>query len=462
VGSQASKLIEVGSNGDIQIWKRLDQKTPQFYCRVWLPQEARENRRNPYKRKALGTQDLQVAKDMALEFAADVRAKVRTKESIFTVSFQKAANQFIKDLEARLKTGEIPQNKLKRNQTSIERYLIPYFKDKSIDAIDGDALEGFLKWRRDYYTSGPGRAQTYVEFLRNGKKLQRPLAGSRIPAGSTLAKDLVSISLMLDFAKAKRWISRKPDMPKLKIVSNRRPDFSSEDQERILGYFRAMDSKDGITMKDRERTSRTVNRSWALLEYFVRFMLITGVRVQEAHGLKWKHIELKDPIYNDVEWRRYGSNEPVSPENSWKPLGPETRIRVRIPRNLVGLKSPSHARIVIPTSNGFTIVEQLKSMYVVFDERTPQPEDPLFMHPNQTPIGSFRNAFGTLLDKLNLRKQDEISRSLTSLRHTYACNRLRRGTSVYVLCKNMGTSEAMIRDHYDHLIAEEFAESLED
>ena len=422
--------------------------------------EARENRRNPYKRKALGTRDLATAKNLALEFAADVRAKVRTKESIFTVPFTKAAKAFIQDMKTRVASGEMSPNKLKRSRTSLERYLIPYFKDKSINAIDEDALKRFLDWRKDYYSTGPGRNQTHVEFIKDGKRLRRPLTGSRIPSGSTMAKDLVSVSLLLDFAKTKRWIGTKPDLPKIKVVSNRRPDFSPEDQERILGYFRAQNPRDGITIKHRETSSRSVNRSWALLEYFVRLMLITGVRVQEAHGLKWKHVELKDPVYKDVEWRRYGSGEVVDIDIPKSPS--DGKIRIRIPRNLQGLKSPSHARMVIPTADCFTIIRQLRSIYVVFDERTPEPDDPLFMHPDHTPIRSFRNSFGTLLDTLGLKKQDGISRSLTSLRHTYACNRLRRGTSVYVLCKNMGTSEAMIRRHYDHLIAEEFAGSLED
>ena len=47
----------------------------------------------------------------------------------------------------------------------------------------------------------------------------------------------------------------------------------------------------------------------------------------------------------------------------------------------------------------------------------------------------------------------EQTRTLYSLRHTYATNELLAGTDIHTLAKQMGTSVAMLEAHYSKLTA---------
>jgi integrase len=66
----------------------------------------------------------------------------------------------------------------------------------------------------------------------------------------------------------------------------------------------------------------------------------------------------------------------------------------------------------------------------------------------------FGRAFKRLLNATNLLKdkRNDIERTLYSLRHTYATMTLTdTKITTYVLAKHMGTSEAMIKAHYEHI-----------
>ena len=61
-------------------------------------------------------------------------------------------------------------------------------------------------------------------------------------------------------------------------------------------------------------------------------------------------------------------------------------------------------------------------------------------------------SFKTFLSKIGLLKgTDNKSRTLYSLRHSYATMRLEDGAEVYNVAKNIGTSVKMIEQHYGHV-----------
>jgi integrase len=85
----------------------------------------------------------------------------------------------------------------------------------------------------------------------------------------------------------------------------------------------------------------------------------------------------------------------------------------------------------------------------------PTPQTPVFINYDGTPALSL---YASLLEDLLSEKESNLllsaagkRRSTYSLRHTYATFRLMRGTDVYFLAKQMGTSVEMIEDYYGHI-----------
>jgi hypothetical protein len=75
------------------------------------------------------------------------------------------------------------------------------------------------------------------------------------------------------------------------------------------------------------------------------------------------------------------------------------------------------------------------------------------MNPDGTRLQSFDKQFNSFLDDYNLLKDQEgKNRNIYSLRHFYATDRIYNGVELAFLTKNMGTTETMLRKHYDHSV----------
>jgi len=86
---------------------------------------------------------------------------------------------------------------------------------------------------------------------------------------------------------------------------------------------------------------------------------------------------------------------------------------------------------------------------------TPKPKiDPdslVFCHKDGSAIGTFKKSFTALVKAAKVEKDTHGDvRTIYSLRHTYATFRLHNGVNHYTLARNMGTSVAMLEQHYGH------------
>ena len=82
-----------------------------------------------------------------------------------------------------------------------------------------------------------------------------------------------------------------------------------------------------------------------------------------------------------------------------------------------------------------------------------EPDDRVFTTQTGEPAKTlYKNMMDDLLTEAGLRMGPSgIPRSTYSFRHTYATFRLSEGIDVYFLAEQMGTSVAMIEDHYGHV-----------
>ncbi len=93
-------------------------------------------------------------------------------------SVDQVCDIYIKELEDDVQRGDRPQRHLKDYKTLIEKYVRPYFRQRKMDAIRQKDVDEFIRWRKNYYISGPGskvKTVTYQRQQRNGiRTITRP------------------------------------------------------------------------------------------------------------------------------------------------------------------------------------------------------------------------------------------------------------------------------------------------
>lgn len=444
--------VDLRGDGTAMLYLRRDLKEPTFYLRMTIPKAARKNPRNPYHVKKLGTADQKAAEAKAWELLAETKHRLKQGQSLHPRSFAAVAQEYVEDLERR--TGvtkangkpDVSRSNYARKEQCVRLYLTPVFGQKRIDEITDDDCEEWMEWRKAYNIDGPGADpdSKLIVYERGGKTLKRPRQSlGQIPAASTIEKDRVAFNELMEFARRKRYLtpSQKATIEKPEAETNRRPDFSKAEWLKLVQVMKARESGD-----EAKRVGPQTVKRRRQLHLFVWWLYLSGMRVSEAMSLRFRHVERV------------------------KEDGKEG-LRINIPRQLPGLKSPKHARRVIPFRGINTVFARLSMLYAGegFDE-LPQPDDFLWQSldghedglwwTGKPRVGSFDVGFTSLLKAANLLYDEYQRRCLTSIRHTYATRQIYRRVELLDLAKNMGTSMQMIHDHYDHAIHEASAGAL--
>ncbi|WP_417783829.1 hypothetical protein [Terasakiella pusilla] len=187
------------------------------------------------------------------------------------------------------------------------------------------------------------------------------------------------------------------------------------------------------------------------MRFFCLFMLHTGIRPQEAYWLKFEHLK-KDTSVKNADYP----------------------YLIDILRTNKGIKHRTHAREVQPIEGLHGIMNGLVKLYAGHEDFSGFTEDGvltkkvpgyldegvelessswLWMNPDGTRLQSFDKQFNSFLDDYNLLKDQEgKNRNIYSLRHFYATDRIYNGVELAFLAKNMGTTDTMLRKHYDHAV----------
>ena len=280
--------------------------------------------------------------------------------------------------------------------SAIKLYLIPFYGKFNVDCITPALVSEFHRWRRD--------------------KVGRELSGS------AQNNHNAAFNLVLDEAIERGYMGerQRPATKNTGGDSDRRAEFSQEELETLIAYFPKFidDGRTAIT-----RTLRT------LLSVYVPFMAATGMRPgTEAEFLEWRHI--------DVEMR---DGQPI--------LHFRLQKGKRGPRNFVAHNSCwlllEKLRQMSPDLAHLSLQELLKKK---IDKR-------VFRLPTGNLPDNFNKPFRQLLEESELLicPVTGKERSLYSLRHYYATQRLLESIPIHDLAEQMGTSVLMITKHYSHL-----------
>jgi len=407
---------------------------------------------------SLKTGDPEQAKIAAYRMLVQIDGKVTSGRPLREHNFEKVANGWREHLKAdSLVKGPsgrplVNQSAVKRYGIILDRYLLPFFRTRSIIQITHQDCRDYIQWRKRYYRDGPGRDQDLITFKRGGKEMSRPAKKTMRPAFSTLHKDAVVFNHVIRHA-IERMRVVIPNPPNLRFEKTdedrdtRRPRFSSDEMRRLLVEL-------GSRAVRRQKQNYQVYYYRNLLRFLVRFLHETGLRPSEVMWLQRKHLT----------GRGYG-------------------LRVAVARDNPGLKQIMHARNVIPTSGLAATILELFIFYAHEGVPSLQTEWPdgvgspmnarfhhfpqdfwLWSHPDGTRIESMDHSFANALKDLGMEKHEGKRRSLYSLRHTYASEQIEMGATkngVGLLCSNLGTSEAMLRKHYGQALFELMADDLQ-
>lgn len=342
--------------------------------------------------KSTKTDDLEAAKERAIELYHDTRARIKNNLPAQTRKFKHVAQHAIKRMQAELDEGGGKQA-YKDYVSALNRWLIPYFETTDVAKIDLAALTAFDAWRTE----------------RNGKPFSQ----------SGINNHNAALNRVLDEAELHGWLvkSLRPTLLNKGIKSESRGSFSNAEYERI---YRALRSWHKKTTNAKAAATREV------LQNYVLFLANTGVRHgTEALGLRWRNID-----WHERKGERFLT---VSVDG-------KTSKRTAVARDRVETYLDRQRKLNENTNSGtFDELLSTKSDELVFTTRLGEAAN----------IYSLNRAFNALLDDLGLKTgADGKQRTLYSWRHYYATQDLKRGISTHVLSKQMGNSTAMLDKHY--------------
>jgi integrase len=287
----------------------------------------------------------------------------------------------------------------------IEKYFLPYFKDKRLEELTHTDIVEFELWR--------------------DRQMRRK------PKASTLMNFASAWNKLLAVAVERGYISERVPVPKLTSKGEKgttRPAFSEGEITQLLSF---MDGWQYKGLRDVEKEMRP------LLRDYVEMLLLTGMRHgTEAMGICWRHLE----------WH--------------------TDKGVRYLR--IWVDGKTGGRWLIAKHRAVEVLKRLHarqrdicdlSFETTFAERVPHK---LFRFSDGYQPPSMNGTFRRLMRDMGLLKNTEgQTRTLYSLRHTHATLAMLRGeVDIHTLSKQMGNSAAMIEKHYSKLTATMAADKL--
>ncbi len=309
--------------------------------------------------------------------------------------FKPVAEIVLHRLEAEIAAGTAKPS-FRDYVSAIKLYLIPFYGLYNVDGIKPAVISEFHVWRRD--------------------KVGRELSGS------AQNNHNAALNLIFDEAIERGYMTayERPLTKNTGAESDRRAEFSHEELEAMMKY--------AAKFIDDGRTARTkIIRE--LLAIYVPFMAATGMRPgTEAEYLEWRHIDVEvrdgQPILHfRLQRGKRGARNFVAHNSCWLLL--------------------ERLRQLSPDLAGMTLEEVLK-------KKIPKL---LFRLSDGSVPDNWNKPFRQWLEDSELLNCPVTGkeRSLYSLRHYYATQRLLEGIPIHDLAEQMGTSVLMITKHYSHL-----------
>ena len=346
---------------------------------------------NKYIHRSLKTGNLDEAKRSAVRQWHQFEVK-----QDLGIPFQVKTFNLIIDEYVKMRTLQHTQGKtssyMLRQIERVVKFWRKYAGTKAIANIGNAELNGYVTWRRDYYSD-----LSDEELPKNAK---------RNPTDKTLQWEIMLGKAMIKWAHEKgyRGTQALPTftfVPKKKRV---RPAFELTDYRKL---WRAMIKWEKNCEDPRFLHTRQLLRDYVLI------LANSGMRVGEANSLRFRDVQ---PFKDGAGRRNY-------------------RFVVR---------GKTGERDVIPRADAARYVDR-----VLERNKEAKPDDYFFAMKGGTKIITLADQFDKVLEIGEIERNSHGEKfSLYSLRHFYAVQALRKGIGVFDIARNMGTSVQIIQSYY--------------
>ena len=344
------------------------------------------------------------AKQRATDLVAEAWFKEKHGMPVVNKRFKSVAKLAIRRMEDLIKAGQ-GKATYKTYIQVINNYLIPLLGNYNVDRVDNAVLTKFER--------------------------ERLAMMGRVPSASVINNHNSALNRVFDEAIERGYMT-KFQLPLLRnegVKTERRPDFRLEDYTALYKGMRGW-------VREARQGNETQLRN--VLHNYVLVLANTGIRAgTEGMNLRWQHIE-----FFEHNGRKYlmlhvdgktGKREVIARHSTARYLD---RLRKLKPEWAKG------------TFEEFLRLRLADYVFRVGDKDM------------TTPFGKM---FTRLLDKLGLLHdtRNGKQRTMYSLRHYYATMALTHNRmTVYTLAKHLGTSVAMIEQHYGHVELRKIAHEI--
>lgn len=382
-----------------------------------------------WQRNSTNERNLTHASKRANELFIEAQVRKKMNAAPITRYFRDIAHLAMRQMDDDTASGK-GKVSFKEYKVTIKKYLIPFFGKYKVDNIGPAVLKEFDQWR----TLKMGAA----------------------PKHSTLLNHNAALNRVLEVAEEKGYIVKgnRPTLDAKAKDSVRRPDFTLREARALLAHL------DEWTQEARA-DSLPIRQ---LMKDYVITLLDTGARPgKELLSLKWTHITLE--VYpEEIRTGEYFDDGEGNVEEIVR-INANRTVFIEIPQNktkkrMAAGRAPTYKALTAIAGRNYnkSLEEMIEigSEDKIFSFRDVINEDEQKDRKKaklKTPT-SFPKLFDNYLlrHKLQIDPRDRQKRVLYSLRHTYATLALEHDkVEIHTLATQMGTSVAMIEQHYSHL-----------
>lgn len=177
--------------------------------------------------RSTGERELKKAVSVARRLHGELAYRAERGESFKATTFDQAVQAYLESFEKDVTAGAAKGWRLDRVRVSLERYYVPFFKGRRIDAISHSDLAEHARWRLKRHETAP---TSIVTYQRDGKTVSRPHTETA-PGIETLRKERQHFAWLMSYSVKRGWLKQEavPTYEKLHGKGEPRGSFDPEE-----------------------------------------------------------------------------------------------------------------------------------------------------------------------------------------------------------------------------------------